>query len=160
MAYGKDYWAIDPVKLKSHPYQTTMYADEFTPADQELSLTETLDKPLYEFSEGELYDLVDELKAVRWGEKETQVKEIVRNFMMEYRSRGNPANAMRTNTKYITMALPVRGFRTIPHSTGATMPSTVHSTANHVTISIPTSLPSEFVHAFVERMVRDYFEEA
>lgn len=172
MAYGKDYWNIDPGLLAGKSLISKAVFDSkyafpaqpsygYSPADQSLSLTETLDKPLYEFSEGDLHNLVSELKSMRWAEKEIQVKEIVHNFMMEYRARAHPSSSYITNTKYITMQLPVRGFRPTPvGSAGSGATVTLHSTANSITISIPVSLPPEYVHAFVERMVRDYFEEA
>lgn len=175
MAYGKDIWAIDPGKklaafttgridFNSRYALPAQPSYDYTPATpHDFSLTEALDKPLYEFSEGELHDLVSELKMVRWAEKEQQVREVVRNFMMQYQSLGSPSAVYQKNVKHITLELPVRGYRSIPappQNSGGMVPSTVYSTQNKIRISIPTSIPSEYVHAFVERMVRDAFEEA
>lgn len=173
MAYGKDYWAIDPGLLRKSVLTAAkppVYSyDSLTsprfdagPAVADVKspgLTEALDKPLYKFTEGELHELVKELEAMRWLDKERQVARITHEFMLAYRSHGDPSTAFQRNVKAVTLELPVQGFNIVPRPASATVPVSSTSSYHSIRISIPVSIPPDYVYAFVERMVREYFEE-
>lgn len=119
-------------------------------------LDEELYKPLHEYGEGELADLIRELEHVRWAENERYIREAAHTFAEKWRntrvsgiSPGFPIT--------IQLAAPTWHMREQLWKEGAGL-AYKQATFVNIRLSLPSWVPEDYVEPLAECMIRQQLE--